>query len=185
MKGKLSAIVFAASVALALSGGISAPVQAQTGMKASVVSAGATSATNGSAICRATVGQSIIGQSSTASSVLWQGFWQPISAKTTEVSEHYTGQSTGNVVEGIALSPNMPNPFSNSTRMEISLSARTSIQLKIYNAVGQEVQTIVEGEREAGILSISFDAAFLPNGNYTVVLSSGTSRIARVITKVD
>jgi hypothetical protein len=73
------------------------------------------------------------------------------------------------------LSQNYPNPFhrstersrrSPSTTIHFSLPQRELVTLKVFNAFGQEVSTLVNGAMEAGEHRVIFDAADLPSGIY-------------------
>lgn len=55
------------------------------------------------------------------------------------------------------LSPNFPNPFNPSTEISFSLPVRSHIDLRIYNALGQHVATLVEETRPAGEYSVRWD----------------------------
>ncbi|NIM19181.1 MAG: T9SS type A sorting domain-containing protein [Candidatus Latescibacteria bacterium] len=45
------------------------------------------------------------------------------------------------------LAQNYPNPFKPSTTIEYSIKERAHVSLKIYNAAGQLVKTLVSGEQ--------------------------------------
>lgn len=49
-----------------------------------------------------------------------------------------------------ALHPNFPNPFNPTTTIKFDLSEETDVTLKIYNILGQEVTTLINGRMEAG-----------------------------------
>ena len=49
------------------------------------------------------------------------------------------------------LEPNFPNPFNAETRIRYTVPQRGRVKLAIYNALGQLVRTVVEGESEPGI----------------------------------
>ncbi|MFH1161888.1 MAG: T9SS type A sorting domain-containing protein [Candidatus Jorgensenbacteria bacterium] len=61
---------------------------------------------------------------------------------------------------------NYPNPFNPSTTIEFSIPKRANVNLAIYNALGQNVETLVDGEMEPGIHRIVWNARDLPSGVY-------------------
>ncbi len=56
-----------------------------------------------------------------------------------------------------ALQPNYPNPFDTQTTLVFSLGQRASVQLYIYNAIGQIVRSLADGYLEAGRHEIVWD----------------------------
>ena len=58
---------------------------------------------------------------------------------------------------GYTLHQNYPNPFNPSTRIRYSLSGAAPVTLKIYNAVGQVVKTLVDEHARAGEYEIQWD----------------------------
>ena len=64
------------------------------------------------------------------------------------------------------LAQNYPNPFNPSTTIEFSLPKTSEITLKIFNALGEEVATLLQEKREAGKHNIAWNAANLPSGVY-------------------
>jgi len=73
----------------------------------------------------------------------------------------------------ITLAPNYPNPFNPATTISYALPTGMPVTLKVINIAGQEVATLVNGYREAGIYHVTFDAVKLPSGIYFAVLKAG------------
>jgi len=70
------------------------------------------------------------------------------------------------------LSQNYPNPFNPSTTISFNLPKSGIATLKVYNLMGEEIITLVEGYREAGIYTINFNAEEHPSGMYLYRLST-------------
>ncbi|UCF71690.1 MAG: serine hydrolase [candidate division WOR-3 bacterium] len=73
----------------------------------------------------------------------------------------------------VILSQNVPNPFRRSTKISFVLQNKENVTLKIYNALGQELTTLVDGELEQGAHNIVWTVSELPNGVYYYRLSIG------------
>jgi len=71
-----------------------------------------------------------------------------------------------NIPQQYHLYQNFPNPFNPSTTINYALPFRSSVYLKIFNLLGQEVKTLVENIQDAGYKSIEFFPANLPSGLY-------------------
>jgi hypothetical protein len=79
------------------------------------------------------------------------------------------------------LEQNYPNPFNPTTIIGFGISASPNpseggalVKLKVYDVLGNEVQTLVNKEMEAGYHSIEFDASSLPSGVYFYQLKAGS-----------
>jgi hypothetical protein len=64
------------------------------------------------------------------------------------------------------LEQNYPNPFNPSTTISYELSANSYVTLKVYDALGREVKTLLHEREAAGSHSIVFNAGSLPSGVY-------------------
>ena len=59
--------------------------------------------------------------------------------------------------EGFALGQNYPNPFNPSTIVPYQLAATSQVRLEIFNALGQRMATLVDGEQSAGSYQAQWD----------------------------
>ncbi len=64
------------------------------------------------------------------------------------------------------LSQNYPNPFNPSTTIEFGVSDAGNYKLRVYNAIGEQVAELVNGELTSGYHQVHFDASRLASGIY-------------------
>ncbi|GAB5407768.1 MAG: hypothetical protein BalsKO_01330 [Balneolaceae bacterium] len=83
------------------------------------------------------------------------------------------------VPEFFKLNQNYPNPFNPSTNISFELPEAGSVQLKVYNMLGQEVASLVEGRMNSGNHSVNFDASQLSSGVYIYRLIVGSQSITK------
>jgi hypothetical protein len=57
-----------------------------------------------------------------------------------------------------SLAQNFPNPFNPSTTLRYGLPTRSSVRLVIYNALGQVVKELINGEQQAGFQFVVWNA---------------------------
>ncbi|HET7153550.1 MAG TPA: T9SS type A sorting domain-containing protein, partial [Candidatus Kapabacteria bacterium] len=72
-----------------------------------------------------------------------------------------------------SLLQNYPNPFDAATTISYLLPEASHVMLKVYNAIGEEVATLVNEENTAGEHSATFSAHDLQNGMYFYKLTAG------------
>ena len=91
-------------------------------------------------------------------------WWEtsPVSTDIALYIPHPTSVSTPSTAPAIpvvsGLSPNYPNPFNASTQIAYDIAASGPVQLKIYNALGQPVRTLVDQFQAAGSYQVPWDA---------------------------
>ncbi len=66
-----------------------------------------------------------------------------------------------------------PNPFNPTTVASYELRAASFVSLRVYDAAGRLVATLVEGWREVGGYQATFDGSKLPSGIYFARLTTG------------
>ncbi len=76
-------------------------------------------------------------------------------------------------ISSYQLYQNYPNPFNPSTVIRFSVPYESHVTLKIYNILGSEVATLVNGVRAAGSYNVTFNADNLASGVYFYQLKAG------------
>jgi hypothetical protein len=84
-----------------------------------------------------------------------------------------TEEQEPEVLVACGLLQNYPNPFNATTTLSYTLPQSGPVTISVYNLLGQRVETIFEGEQQAGRHSIIWDAGHLPSGVYFARLEAG------------
>lgn len=77
------------------------------------------------------------------------------------------------------LAQNHPNPFNPSTTIAFSLSRASHVTLKIFNALGEEIATLVDEKRNAGRHQVVWEAKGVASGIYFYHLQSEQGALTR------
>jgi hypothetical protein len=78
------------------------------------------------------------------------------------------------VIKEYALHPNYPNPFNPATKVVFDLPKDDYVSIKIYDMLGREVITLVDGKERAGSHEINFDGTHLSSGIYMYKMKAGS-----------
>ena len=84
----------------------------------------------------------------------------------------------------MSLSQNYPNPFNPTTSINYVLPEATTVELVIYNALGQEVKTLKAGHYAAGNYSVTWNGLdhagnSIASGLYIYTLTAGDQSISK------
>ncbi|MBI5216800.1 MAG: T9SS type A sorting domain-containing protein [Ignavibacteriae bacterium] len=74
--------------------------------------------------------------------------------------------SNDNIPKAFALEQNHPNPFNPSTVIRYQLPVDSRVTLKIFNVLGQEIETLVDEIQDAGYISKEWNASGVASGVY-------------------
>ena len=85
-----------------------------------------------------------------------------------------TVQPGGETPKRFALEQNFPNPFNPSTTFRFDIASRSTVTLKIYDALGREVATLVNESMDPGTYHSLWNAGSFASGVYYYRLSAGS-----------
>jgi hypothetical protein len=72
-----------------------------------------------------------------------------------------------------AVEQNFPNPFNPTTNIQYQVSNNSNVTLKVYDALGKEVATLVNEAKVPGKYEVKFDGSNLSSGIYFYKLTAG------------
>ena len=78
-----------------------------------------------------------------------------------------------------SLSQNYPNPFNPTTNINFSIPGQGQYSLRVFNILGKEVTTLVNGDINAGSYNTTFDASNLSSGIYFYSLTGNNVNITK------
>lgn len=73
----------------------------------------------------------------------------------------------------LELLQNYPNPFNPSTKIRFVLPKSDHVTLKVFNLLGQEIETLVDAVHIAGEYEVEWNAKGLASGVYIYRLQAG------------
>jgi hypothetical protein len=91
--------------------------------------------------------------------------------------------------EQFGLSPNYPNPFAAQTTIEYALAEQSDVHLSVYDMLGRQVTTLVDGVQMGGTHTITWNGQSesgrsLTSGVYLLRLQAGEQTVTRRISIV-
>ena len=81
--------------------------------------------------------------------------------------------STGNLPQSFYLFQNYPNPFNPTTTIKYEIPKSGFVSLKVFDILGNEVASLVNGEKSAGNYQVHLNASTLSSGIYLYRLQTG------------
>jgi hypothetical protein len=117
-------------------------------------------------------------------SSVFDGLVVPIRAKINLVGGATDTETDATMPRTLALHQNYPNPFNPSTQIHFSLPQTSNVQLQVFDLLGRNVATLVDGPMASGQHQVSFDASDLTSGLYLYTITAGTQRISRTMTLI-
>lgn len=141
---------------------------AQNQIPFSVISSGGEKLSSVSYILTGTLGETFIGKLVSAVNYHYIGFWDVFQQDAiTSVRDEET------IPNSFKLEQNYPNPFNPSTIIKFGVPERSYVIIKIYDLIGSEVITLVNGEMEAGWYKNYFNANGYSSGIYIYRMQAG------------
>lgn len=100
--------------------------------------------------------------------------------------EYYelTSEVTVEAPSTFSLSQNYPNPFNPATLIKFSIPVNGNVTLKVYDIIGNEVATLVNEYKEAGLFEVNFNAQEFSSGIYLYQLKSANFIETRKMTLI-
>lgn len=99
-------------------------------------------------------------------------FWYAIRDNTPSIGFHEFGgiariiQIGKSIPNQLSLSQNYPNPFNPSTNIRYEIPKNSNVKLVVYDALGKEVETLVNDKQNAGTYEATLNASIYPSGIY-------------------
>jgi hypothetical protein len=76
-----------------------------------------------------------------------------------------------------ALKQNYPNPFNPSTKVEYNVSKSAFVNIKVFDASGSEIASLVNNTLTPGTYSVDFDASHFASGVYFYTMFADGSKV--------
>jgi len=87
--------------------------------------------------------------------------------------------NSNSVPASFDLEQNYPNPFNPSTTIQFSLEKNSLVKLTVYNMLGEQVATLIDGYKNAGTHEATWNAGNMASGFYFYRLEAGNTVLTR------
>ncbi len=154
------------------------PVEAQVKVSQSVFGSGSTKTASQNNQVVGTVGQALIGQSSSTTNIINVGFWYQSVSLITSVEQI----ESDILPEEFRLEQNYPNPFNPTTTIRFALPQKSKVTLRLFDIIGREVVTLVDDELPTGEYKLVLEAGNLSSGVYFYRLETPDFVMTRKLT---
>ncbi|MEX0610245.1 MAG: T9SS type A sorting domain-containing protein [Balneolaceae bacterium] len=98
------------------------------------------------------------------------GVWNNIILAETVI---ISNEELASAPQAFELNQNYPNPFNPTTKIQFTLPMASEVQLIIYNALGQQVATLLDNRMTAGTHSLNWNAQSMASGVYFYTIKAG------------
>lgn len=100
-----------------------------------------------------------------------------LSGTLSPVTKKLALQSEG--IKVYSLDQNYPNPFRNETRIRYNLPVASSVNLSLFDMNGRLIKVLINGSREQGTHTVSFNPGMLSSGLYFYKIQAGNFSAVR------
>jgi hypothetical protein len=97
---------------------------------------------------------------------LWAHLGPPVSVEDDEIE--------GGIPVEFTLLQNYPNPFNPSTKIKYTVPQSSNIVIKVFDILGNEIETLVNEEKPVGTYELTWYAGNLPSGVYFYRIQAGS-----------
>jgi len=105
----------------------------------------------------------------------WAVGWNGVILHTTNGGVSFIEEEQINEIPSeFLLSQNYPNPFNPSTKIKYSIPQTSQVQIKVFDVLGNEMEALVNEEKQGGTYELTWNAVNLPSGVYFYQLKAGS-----------
>jgi carboxypeptidase T len=83
-------------------------------------------------------------------------------------------KNNNQIPKRFGIEQNYPNPFNPSTNIKYQLPIQEYVTIKVYDILGKEVLTLMNGKKDAGYYEVKFDASNIASGMYFYKIVAGS-----------